>query len=124
MASTEPDNLGKVFLDATLVSYRANKGWADKAITQLPDEALHRSLDPNTNCIAVIMKHVAGNLLSRWTDFLTAHGEKAWRKRYARFRMINQAIVTPTIVTPAHVGTATSSQPSLLAARRTRRFVP
>lgn len=87
MASDLPpaNELGKVVIDAALASFRANKGWADKAIGQLPDEKLHFSLDPNTNSIAVIMKHVAGNLLSRWTDFLTADGEKPSRNRDDEF---------------------------------------
>ena len=67
------------------MAFRANKGWADKAIAQLPDEKLHVALDSNTNSIAVIMKHVAGNLLSRWTEFLTADGEKPWRNREDEF---------------------------------------
>jgi Protein of unknown function (DUF1572) len=79
------NDLGKVVLDAALASFRANKGWADKAIAQLPDDKLHFSLDPNTNSIAVIMKHVAGNLLSRWTDFLTTDGEKPSRNRDDEF---------------------------------------
>jgi len=77
--------LGKSILDAALTSFRANKGWADKAIGQLPDDKLHIALDPNTNSIAVIMKHVAGNLLSRWTDFLTTDGEKPTRNRDDEF---------------------------------------
>jgi hypothetical protein len=68
-----------------MTAFRSNKGWADKAIAQLPDDKLHLALDPNTNCIAVIMKHVAGNLLSRWTDFLTSDGEKLWRNRDDEF---------------------------------------
>src|SRR5438132_5735585 len=78
-------DLAKAVIDGTLASFRANKGWADKAIAQLPDDKLHIALDPNTNCIAVIMKHVAGNLLSRWTDFLTTDGEKPWRNRDDEF---------------------------------------
>jgi hypothetical protein len=81
-AATE---LGKAVLDAALACFRANKSWADKAIGQLPDDKLHVSLDPNTNSIAVIMKHVAGNLLSRWTDFLTTDGEKPSRNRDDEF---------------------------------------
>jgi hypothetical protein len=77
--------LGKTVIEATLASFRANKGWADKAIAQLPDDKLHIALDANTNCIAVIMKHVAGNLRSRWTDFLTTDGEKPWRNRDDEF---------------------------------------
>ncbi|MFO1093653.1 MAG: DUF1572 family protein [Planctomycetaceae bacterium] len=65
--------------------YRANKGWADKAISQVTDDNLRVALDPNTNSIAVIMKHVAGNLLSRWTDFLTTDGEKPGRNRDGEF---------------------------------------
>lgn len=77
--------LGKALLDGALASFRANKGYADKAVEQLPDDRLHVALDANTNCIAVIMKHVAGNLLSRWTDFLTTDGEKPWRNRDDEF---------------------------------------
>src|SRR6516165_3803106 len=83
--STEFEDLGMAVIDGALTSLRANKGWADKAVAQLPDEKLHVALDPNTNSIAVIMKHVAGNLLSRWTDFLTTDGEKPWRHRDDEF---------------------------------------
>src|SRR3954471_17788973 len=83
--STESHDLGKAVIDGSLASFRANKSWADKAVTQLPDEKLHIALDPNTNSIAVIMKHVAGNLLSRWTDFLTTDGEKPGRNRDGEF---------------------------------------
>ena len=54
-------------------------------MAQVSDDKLHVALDSNTNCIAVIMKHVAGNLLSRWTDFLTTDGEKPWRNRDEEF---------------------------------------
>jgi hypothetical protein len=77
--------VAKALLDGSLAAFRSNKGWADKAVAQLPDDKLHVALDPNTNCIAVIMKHVAGNLLSRWTDFLTTDGEKPWRNRDDEF---------------------------------------
>jgi hypothetical protein len=77
--------IGKTLVDAALAASRSNKGWADKAIAQLADDKLHVALDPNTNSIAVIMKHVAGNLLSRWTDFLTTDGEKPSRNRDDEF---------------------------------------
>lgn len=80
-----PVDLGSMFLEATMTSFRSNKGFADKAIVQVRDDKLHMSLDPNTNSIAVIMKHVAGNLLSRWSDFLTTDGEKPWRNRDEEF---------------------------------------
>lgn len=72
-------------ITSAIASFRANKGWADKAIAQLPDDKLHVTLDDNTNSVAVIMKHVAGNLKSRWTDFLTTDGEKPWRNRDDEF---------------------------------------
>jgi hypothetical protein len=77
--------MGRAVIDGALTAFRSNKGWADKAIAQLPDDRLHHALDASTNSIAVIMKHVAGNLLSRWTDFLTTDGEKPWRNRDVEF---------------------------------------
>src|SRR5215813_222692 len=69
-AQVELNDVAKALIDGTLTAFKSNKGWADKAVAQVSDDKLHVALDPNTNCIAVIMKHVAGNLLSRWTDFL------------------------------------------------------
>src|SRR6476619_7395030 len=82
---TPSDDLAAVLTGSAVSAFRSNKGWADKAIGQVPDEKLHVALDSNTNSIAVIMKHVAGNLLSRWTDFLTTDGEKPWRNRDDEF---------------------------------------
>ncbi len=79
------NDIGSIVIESAIASFRANKGWAVKAIAQLPDDKLHVALDRNTNSIAVIMKHVAGNLLSRWTDFLTTDGEKPWRNRDDEF---------------------------------------
>lgn len=73
------------FLSAIQNTFEANKRLADRAIEQAPDDKLHIPLDANTNSIAVIMKHVAGNLTSRWTDFLTSDGEKPWRNRDDEF---------------------------------------
>ncbi|MFO1022679.1 MAG: DUF1572 family protein [Planctomycetales bacterium] len=78
-------DVSKSMIDGAIASFRSNKSWADKAVAQLSDDKLHVALDPNTNSIAVIMKHVAGNLLSRWTDFLTSDGEKSWRNRDDEF---------------------------------------
>jgi len=83
--SIDPAVFAQTYLDATVASFQANKGWADKAISQVSDDRLHVVLDENTNSVAVIMKHVAGNLLSRWTDFLTTDGEKPWRNRDDEF---------------------------------------
>ena len=73
------------FMSATINAFEANKRLADRAVEQVPDDKLHAALDANTNSIAAIMKHVAGNLTSRWTDFLTTDGEKPWRNRDDEF---------------------------------------
>ena len=73
------------FMAAIINAFEANKRLADRAIEQVPDQKLHDALDANTNSIAVIMKHVAGNLISRWTDFLTTDGEKPSRNRDDEF---------------------------------------
>ena len=73
------------FMSAIINAFEANKRLADRAVEQVPDDKLHTALDANTNSIAVIMKHVAGNLLSRWTDFLTTDGEKPRRNRDDEF---------------------------------------
>src|SRR5216110_1999381 len=73
------------FVSAIVNAFEANKRLADRAVEQVPDNKLHAALDANTNSIAVIMKHVAGNLTSRWTDFLTTDGEKPWRNRDKEF---------------------------------------
>jgi hypothetical protein len=73
------------FLSAATNAFEANKRLADRAVAQVPDEKLHVPLDENTNSIAVIMKHVAGNLISRWTDFLTTDGEKPGHNRDDEF---------------------------------------
>src|SRR5436189_5332538 len=73
------------FMSAIINAFEANKRLADRAVEQVPDDKLHTALDANTNSIVVIMKHVAGNLLSRWTDFLTTDGEKPWRNRDDEF---------------------------------------
>src|SRR5579862_454956 len=84
-AQPESNEVAKALIDDALASFRSNKGWADKAVAQVADDKLHVALDPNTNSIAVIMKHVAGNLASRWTDFLSTDGEKPGRKRDDEF---------------------------------------
>jgi hypothetical protein len=73
------------FVSAAVHAFEANKRLADRAVEQLPDDKLHVALDENTNSIAVIMTHIAGNLLSRWTDFLTTDGEKPGRNRDSEF---------------------------------------
>src|SRR5258706_1769855 len=76
---------GEAWLEEVLARYREQKSLADRAMAQLPDEALFESIGPESNSVAVIVKHLAGNLRSRWTDFLTSDGEKADRKRDSEF---------------------------------------
>jgi uncharacterized damage-inducible protein DinB len=73
------------FMATIINAFEANKRLADRAVEQVPDDKLHIALDENTNSIAAIMKHVAGNLTSRWTDFLTTDGEKPGRNRDEEF---------------------------------------
>src|SRR6202165_4727625 len=85
------------FMAATINAFEANKRLADRAVEQVPDDKLHAALDANTNSIAVIMKHVAGNLASRWTDFLTTDGDKPWRDRDAEF-VLGPADTRPSLL--------------------------
>ena len=64
---------------------RAYKKLAEKAIAQLKDEEFFVTLDEEANSVAVVMKHIAGNAISRWTDFLTSDGEKPDRNRDTEF---------------------------------------
>lgn len=79
------DRLERGVIESAVESFRANKELAERAVAQLDDRRLHESVAPHTNSVAVIMKHVAGNLISRWTDFLTSDGEKPWRDRDREF---------------------------------------
>jgi hypothetical protein len=79
------DNVSAELTSSTITVFTVNKNWADKAIAQLSDSQIHIALDPETNSVAVIMKHIAGNLKSRWTDFLVDDGEKPWRDRDDEF---------------------------------------
>jgi hypothetical protein len=61
------------------------KTLGEKAIAQVPDDSIYWQYNSETNSIAIIVKHLAGNMLSRFTDFLTSDGEKKWRNRDAEF---------------------------------------
>ena len=73
------------YLEDSVLQLNKLKSLADKAIGQTDDEHLFATLDPEANSIAIIMKHVAGNMRSRWTDFLTSDGEKPDRDRDREF---------------------------------------
>lgn len=77
--------VAKQYLDDALSSFRAYKKLAENAIEEVNDEQFFITLDAEANSIALIMKHIAGNLISRWTDFLTTDGEKPDRNRDMEF---------------------------------------
>src|SRR5690554_2216731 len=71
-----------------LASFRNYKKLTERAIEQVTDDEFFTVIDEESNSIAVIVKHIAGNLRSRWRDFLTADGEKPDRNRDTEFEMI------------------------------------
>lgn len=73
------------YLESVKKQFLYYKTLGEKAFEQIEPEQLFVSLNENTNSIAVIVKHLSGNMLSRWTDFLTTDGEKEWRNRDAEF---------------------------------------
>ena len=73
------------FLESAKKQFLYYKTLGEKAISQLEDEQLFISLNEDTNSIAQIVKHISGNMLSRWTDFLNSDGEKEWRNRDDEF---------------------------------------
>jgi uncharacterized damage-inducible protein DinB len=75
----------KAYLEDISFSFRKQKELAEKAIRQVADEDFFKKPGEHSNSIAAVVKHVAGNLASRWTDFLTTDGDKPWRDRDAEF---------------------------------------
>jgi hypothetical protein len=73
------------YLEDSLSLFRYYKKLGEGAIAQVSDEQLPAVLDPEMNSIAQIVKHMAGNMRSRWTDFLTSDGEKPDRNRDREF---------------------------------------
>jgi len=75
------------FLEDAIRQFHGQKKLIERAIAQIPDAALWTRIDPESNSIAIVMKHIAGNQRSRWTDFLTSDGEKPDRHRDSEFEM-------------------------------------
>lgn len=73
------------YLKDSIDLFRYYKKLAERALAQCPDDALLSNLDEESNCIAIIVKHMAGNMRSRWRDFLTTDGEKPDRNRDTEF---------------------------------------
>jgi len=77
----------KAYLDESFRTFRGYKRLADGALAQLSDEEFFRLSDAESNSIAALVKHMSGNLRSRWTDFLTSDGEKPDRHRDMEFEI-------------------------------------
>ncbi|HUA63593.1 MAG TPA: DUF1572 domain-containing protein [Verrucomicrobiae bacterium] len=73
------------YLEDALATFRLCKKMAEGAMEQVSDDQLFHSIDEESNSIAIIVKHMTGNMRSRWTDFLTTDGEKADRNRDSEF---------------------------------------
>jgi Protein of unknown function (DUF1572) len=76
------------YLDNALSTFRDYKKLAEGAFAQTSDDDFFKTLDGESNSIAINVKHMAGNMLSRWTDFLTTDGEKPERDRDMEFEML------------------------------------
>lgn len=79
------ENIGPLFLESAKKRLIAYKELGEKTFAQLTDEQLNWHSDAHSSSIAVIVRHMSGNMLSRWTHFLTEDGEKPWRERDAEF---------------------------------------
>ena len=75
------------FLDDAIRQFRKYKALADGALAQIADADLFRTIDSESNSIALVVKHLSGNMRSRWTDFLTSDGEKPDRNRDREFEL-------------------------------------
>jgi hypothetical protein len=77
----------QAYIDDCALQLKKLKSQADRAIAQTKDAHFFATIDPESNSIAIIMKHLAGNMKSRWTDFFTSDGEKPNRNRDSEFEM-------------------------------------
>lgn len=82
-------SLGIEFLKSAIKRLSYYKELGDKTFAQLKEEDFHFTPNEESNSIALIIQHTAGNMLSRWTDFLTTDGEKDWRNRDIEFEEQN-----------------------------------
>src|SRR5437762_4924922 len=85
------DDFRSAYLRDIARTFRNYKTLGERAMAQVSDADLHTLVDPDANSIALVVKHVAGNLRSRFADFLTTDGEKPDRNRDSEFEMPNRA---------------------------------
>lgn len=76
-----------MFLPNTIKLFRYYKSLGDKSFDQLDEDHLFETPNEVSNSLAIMIKHLHGNMMSRWTDFLTADGEKEWRNRDGEFEL-------------------------------------
>lgn len=76
------------YLSSAIKQFQNYKDQAERTFDQLSDEELIWQANPESNSIAMIVQHMAGNMLSRWTNFMTEDGEKTWRQREAEFELV------------------------------------
>ncbi len=74
-----------IYIESALKQFAQYKALAEKAMEQVPDDKLAWQFNPESNSITISVKHMAGNMLSRFTDFFTSDGEKSWRNRDGEF---------------------------------------
>lgn len=80
-------SIAKEFIDTAIRRLKYYKDLGDKTFEQLSDADFHYRPNEESNSIAIIIQHMAGNMLSRWTNFLTEDGEKEWRQRDDEFEI-------------------------------------
>lgn len=83
--SEELEGIGRNYLQSAIRLFKHAKTLGEKAVSQISGDEIHWRPDEESNSIAVIFKHMSGNMLSRWTDLLTTDGEKEWRDRDSEF---------------------------------------
>jgi len=73
------------YIESVQKIFRQYKNLGDKAIEQIEEDKIHWQLNEDSNSISILVKHISGNMLSRWTDFFISDGEKEWRNRDEEF---------------------------------------
>lgn len=88
--STNAENLHESiaadYIDSVKKQFEYYKWLGEQTMHQLPEHALFEQINADSNSVAIIVKHLSGNMLSRWTDFLNSDGEKDWRERENEFQ--------------------------------------
>jgi hypothetical protein len=87
LSKRNENHMEKIFLESAVKRLRYYKELGDKTLALLSDSDFHFQPNEESNSIAVIIQHMSGNMLSRWTDFLTTDGEKEWRHRDSEFEV-------------------------------------